>query len=114
MIGVMLIGNGTWRSSAACHPRGREEEEDVLLLGGSRLATRYRIGIQARPRMGWQLGFASGLRSTGWSSLFFSDSFSFLFLFSILLICNAFPKYLPILGPQVMFTVIHMKISYFT
>jgi hypothetical protein len=36
--------------------------------------------------MGWLLGFAGGLRPTGWSSLFFSDSFSFLFLFSVLLI----------------------------
>jgi hypothetical protein len=34
--------------------------------------------------MGWLLGFAGGLRSTGWLPLFFSDSFSFLFLFSVL------------------------------
>jgi hypothetical protein len=34
--------------------------------------------------MGWLLGFAGGLRSTSWFPLFFSDSFSFLFLFSVL------------------------------
>jgi hypothetical protein len=43
-------------SSSACRPRGREEEEDVLLLGGSRLAARYQIGIQAGPRMDWLAG----------------------------------------------------------
>jgi hypothetical protein len=40
----------------ACQLRGREEEEDVLLHGGSRLAAEYRIGMQARPRMGWLVG----------------------------------------------------------
>jgi hypothetical protein len=64
-----------------CRPRGREEEEDVLLLGGSRLAARYRIGIQARPRMGWLLGFAGGLRSIGWFPLFFLIPFLFFFYF---------------------------------
>jgi hypothetical protein len=46
-----------------CRQRGREEEDDVLLLGGSRLAARYRTGIPDWALVGWLMGRFGGLRS---------------------------------------------------
>jgi hypothetical protein len=49
--------------------------------------------------VGWLLGFAGGLRSTGWFPLFFSDSFSFRFtLFSVLNFKSDFKSVLQALG----------------
>jgi hypothetical protein len=59
----------------------------------------YRNGKWHGLPVGWLLGFAGGLRSTGWFPLFFSDSFSFPFtLFSVLNFKSDFKSVLQALG----------------
>jgi hypothetical protein len=48
-------------------------------VGGSRLLVKDRIGIQARPRMGWLAGLGKLGCGQVSLSLFFSGLFSFLF-----------------------------------